>query len=197
MIRLGVFYCLESGLKNYVESFKLFFSSKCEISKYLNHSAHSTIYVFDVEANKLDDVIFEFEDLQKSLIRLSSHISKWSVFENDILTSLNTLCLEIELTNELKALQMSVVKSLYKFHLQNKNINFEGDLQFSNIKYGYPFVGDHWIPHITIGSLDIIPERLLDYSEGLLPFPKEIKINNLGLFKIEGDSHKLIKKIEF
>ena len=197
MIRLGVFYCLESGLKNDVESFKLFFSSKCEISKYLNHLAHSTIYVFDVEANKLNDVIFEFEDLQKSLIRLSSHISKWRVFENDILTSLNTLCLEIELTNELKDLQMSVVESLHKFHSQNKNINFEGDLQFSNIKYGYPFVGDHWIPHITIGSLDIIPERLLDYSEGLSPFPKEIKINNLGLFKIEGDSHKLIKKIEF
>ena len=37
MIKLGVFYCLEDGFKNDVESFKSFFSSKCEISKYLNH----------------------------------------------------------------------------------------------------------------------------------------------------------------
>ena len=197
MIRLGVFYCLESDLKREVDSIKTFFSSKNEISKYLNHLSHSTIYVFDIESNKINDVIFEFEDLQKSLIQLPSHINKWRVFENDILTSLNTLCLEIELTNEPKVLQMNTVEYLCKFHLQNKNINFEGDLKFSNNKYGYPFVGNHWIPHITIGSINISKEKLLNYTKGLLTFPKEIKINNLGLYKIEGDSHQLLKKIYF
>ena len=50
---------------------------------------------------------------------------------------------------------------------------------------------------ITIGSINISKEKLLNYTKGLLTFPKEIKINNLGLYKIEGDSHQLLKKIYF
>ena len=76
------------------------------------------------------------------------------------------------------------------------NLNLD-QYEHSKDKYGYPFIGNHWIPHITIGSMDINPEKLLEYSKKLLDLPKEITINNLGLFKIEGDSHQLIKKIEF
>mgnify|MGYP001187202248 CR=1 FL=1 len=48
MTKLGVFYCLGNDLKSDVEELKLFFNSKCKISKYLNHLAHSTIYVFEI-----------------------------------------------------------------------------------------------------------------------------------------------------
>ena len=121
MIKLGVFYCLEDGFKNDVESFKSFFSSKCEISKYLNHLPHSTLYVFNIDSNNLSDVILEFKEMQKSLNQFSAKIVKWKVFENDILTKLNTLSLEIELSNELKFLQMKVAGSLSKFHIKNYN----------------------------------------------------------------------------
>ena len=197
MIRLGIFYSLDDSLKNDIEAFKLFFSSKCKTSRYLTHIPHSTIYVFDVESNKIDKVTLEFENLQKSLCQFYSTIYQWKVFEKDIITGLNTLCLEIKLSNELKALQMNVVESIYKNHLKSKKSHFEGDFKLLNDKYGYPFIGNHWIPHITIGSMDINPEKLLEYSKKLLDLPKEITINNLGLFKIEGDSHQLIKKIEF
>tara|TARA_B100000795_G_C22680086_1_gene391440 strand:+ start:341 stop:934 length:594 start_codon:yes stop_codon:yes gene_type:complete len=197
MTKLGVFYCLGNDLKSDVEELKLFFNSKCKISKYLNHLAHSTIYVFEIDPKKLNDVSKKFESLQKSMVPVSSTIKNWRVFENDILTSLNTLCLEIELTNNLKDLQMNVVKSLFQFHSKNKKLNFEGDLQFSNEKYGYPFVGNHWIPHITVGSLNLDSKKITKYAEGLFKFSREITINNLCLFKIDGDSHQLIKKIGF
>jgi 2'-5' RNA ligase len=197
MIKLGVFYCLDSVLKNNVESIKSSFETKSRKNKYLNHLAHSTFYVFNIESKKMNEVIEKFESLQKVLSPISSQITKWRVFERDILTGLNTLCLEIENTNGLKLLQLNVVDSLCKFHSREKNIGFNGDLKFSNDKYGYPFVGDHWIPHITIGSLDIDKKKLTDFSEGMFNFPREIKINNLGLFKIETDSHYLIKRIEF
>ena len=111
--------------------------------------------------------------------------------------SLTLIEKDYKLSNELKALQMNVVESIYKNHLKSKKSHFEGDFKLLNDKYGYPFIGNHWIPHITIGSMDINPEKLLEYSKKLLDLPKEITINNLGLFKIEGDSHQLIKKIEF
>ena len=64
-------------------------------------------------------------------------------------------------------------------------------------KYGYPYVGKNWIPHITIGSLEIPSKKIFEYLEGLFNFSREITINKLGLFKINGDSHELLKKIEF
>ena len=197
MIKLGVFYCVESVLKNNVESIKSFFKTKSKESKYLNHFVHSTLYVFDIESKKINKVIEKFESLQKVLSPVSSQITKWRVFERDILTGLNTLCLEIEITKDLKLLQKNVVESLYKYHSKKMKNSFDGDLKSSNDKYGYPFVGDHWIPHITIGSLDIDKKKLTNFYKGIFDFPKEIKINNLGIFQIETDSHTLIKRIEF
>jgi len=197
MIKLGVFYCVDGVLKNDVQSIKSFFKTKSKGSKYLNHLVHSTLYVFEIESEKVNDVIEKFQSLQKVLSPVSAQINKWRVFENDILTNLNTLCLEIELSKDLFNLQMNIVNSLLEFHLKKTNTDFEGLLKKSYIQYGYPFVGEHWIPHITIGSLGIEKEKLTEFSEGMFNFPRGININNLGLFKIEGDSHSLIKRIEF
>ena len=197
MIKLAVFYCVDGVLRTNVESIKSFFNGVSEQNKYLNHLAHSTLYVFETEPEKINDVIEIFESLQKVILPVSSHITKWRVFERDILTGLNTLCLEIELTKGLKLLQKNVVQYLCKFYSRKMKNSFDGEFKSSNDKYGYPFVGDHWIPHITIGSLDISEKKITDFSKGMINFPIEIEINNLGLYQINTDSHTLIKRIEF
>lgn len=197
MIKLGVFYCPENNLIKEVESIKSFFKSRSLKSKYLDHLVHSTIYVFETEENKLNDVIKKFELLRNTLVPLSSQINNWRVFKNDVLTGLNTVCLEIELTKDLKLFQKNIVESLYKYNLKRNLSDFKGDLKFSNEKYGYPFVGDHWIPHITIGSLDIETYKILDITKDLFDFYRKIIFDNLCLYRIVEDSHILIKKIEF
>ena len=197
MIKLGVFYSPENDLSNNIEFIKTYFGSKSKINKYLDHLVHSSIYVFNTELIEINDIIKEFENLQNTLIPITSKITKWIVFGDDILTGLNTLCLEVELTNELKNLQYDIVNTLFKFHSNEFQNSFEGDLKISNDKYGYPFVGEHWIPHFTIGSMEIETKKILEDSDGLFQFPKDIVINNLSLYKIEGDSHSLIKKIRF
>ena len=197
MIKLGVFYCVDGILKNDVQSIKSFFKTKSKESKYLNHLVHSTLYVFEIESEKINDVIEKFQSLQEVLSPVFSEINKWRVFENDVLTNLNTLCLDIELSNDLFNLQMNVVNAFLGIHLKKPNTDFEGLLKESYNQFGYPFVGKHWIPHITIGSLDIEKKKLTEFSEEMINFPRAIKINNLGLFKIEADSHSLIKRIEF
>lgn len=197
MIKLGIFFRPEDNLIREIDSIKFFFKEKSGKNKYLDHIVHSTIYVIEIEACSLNDLIEEFEMLSDKLLPVSSQINKWRIFEDDILTSLNTLCLEIKLTKELKLLQKIVVSSLFKFHSRKMENDFEGEQKHSNNKYGYPYVGNHWIPHVTVGSLNIKPQKILDYSEGLFSFSRNISINNLCLYKIEKDSHELIKKIEF
>ena len=197
MIKLGVFYCPEYNLTREVESIKSFFKENSKINKYLNHLVHSTIYVFETEEINLDSLIEIFVSLRHDLTPVSTQINKWRIFEDDILTGLNTLCLEVELTKNLLLSQKTIVESLHKFiSIRNWN-NFKGDLKFSNEKYGYPFVGDHWIPHITIGSLDLKPDIILNDIKPLFYFPKKIKFNNLSMYIINGDSHTLIKTIQF
>ena len=197
MIKLGIFYCPEYGLVREVETIKSFFKEKSKKNKYLNHLVHSTIYVFETEEINLDSVIEIFELLRNDLTPLSIQINNWRVFEDDVLTGLNTLCLEVELTKNLILFQKKIVESLHKFiTIRNRN-NFKGDLKFSNEKYGYPYVGDHWIPHITIGSLDLKPGMILNDIKPFFDFPKKIKFNNLSIYSIDGDSHTLIKKKEF
>ena len=197
MIKLGVFYSPENDLRNNIEFIKTYFGSKSKINKYLDHLVHSSLYVFNTELIEINEIIKEFENLKITLIPITSKITKWIVFGDDILTGLNTLCLEVELTNELKNLQYNIVNTLFKFHSNEFQNSFEGDLKISNDKYGYPFVGEHWIPHFTIGSMEIETKKILEHSDGLFQFPKDIVINNLSLYKIEGDSHSLIKKIRF
>lgn len=197
MIKLGVFYSPENDLRNNIEFIKTYFGSKSKINKYLDHLVHSSIYVFNTELIEINEIIKEFENLQNTLNPITSKIKKWIVFGDDILTGLNTLCLEVELTNELKNLQYDIVNTLFKFHSNELQNSFEGNLKISNDKYGYPFVGEHWIPHFTIGSMEIETKKILEHSDGFFQFPKDIIINNLSLYKIEGDSHSLIKKIKF
>lgn len=197
MIKLGVFYCPENNLKNEIESVKSFFTAKSQINQYLDHLAHMTVYVFDIHPTKLPETIQKFENLQNILLPLSSEITNWKVFENDLLTNLNTLCLEIELTADLFQLQTNVVNDLQEFHTNKIKKTFDGVFKVSNDKYGYPFVGKHWIPHFTIGSMEIEVNKIIEFSTALFHFSKPFTINNLSLFKIEKDSHFLIKKIEF
>lgn len=197
MIKLGVFYCPEGELKNSIETIKSYFTSRSQTNKYLDHLVHTTIYVFDTDLIELNEIIREFETFQDKHHSQSIQIIKWRVFENDILTGLNTLCLEIELTNDLRLFQENIVNTLKKFHSYELNNTFKGEFKISYDKFGFPFVGEHWIPHLTIGSMDIESKKILEYTDGLFEFPQKIVINNLCLFKIEGDSHSLLKKIEF
>ena len=197
MIKLGVFYCVDGILKNDVQSIKSFFKTKSKESKYLNHLVHSTIYVFETDEINLDSLIETFGSLGNDLTPVSTKINKWRIFEDDVLTGLNTLCLEVELTKDLLFFQKKVVETLHKFISIRDWNNFKGDLKISNEKYGYPFVGEHWIPHFTVGSLELNPDIILNDIKHLFNFPKKIQFNNLSMYIIDGDSHSLIKSIQF
>ena len=168
---------------------------KSIFSQYFNHPPHITFYTFFINDYDLYNVKKEFYNLGKSQKTLSLRLHDWKIFENDILTGLNTLCLEIKLTNSLHAMQLNIVNKLLKFNLKIPNSTYVGGFNKSYIKYGYPFVGENWIPHITIGSMDIETLKIKNELKEINIFKDNIKIDNLSLFEIIDDNHKLVDKI--
>ena len=104
--------------------------------------------------------------------------------------------MDVEKSNDLMELQLAIGESLINLHYEN-NQNYNGLLESSNKRYGYPFIGSHWIPHITIGSIEMHVDKILENSNDLFIFPRELIVDNLSLYKIEGDKHDLLYKTTF
>jgi hypothetical protein len=196
MIKIGIFYIPNNKFQKEIILLKSFFNKIVEKQKYLDHMVHSSIYVCELEEKYLDIVIKRFVDLKKNNSNFSLEITNWIIFENDPLTNLNTLALKINYSDELKMLQTNIVSALSKYSLKNKNFNLEKNYLKSYKQYGFPFVGNQWIPHITIGSLDINRKEILAMCEKRISFPRRLTLDNLGIFKIDEDDHTLIQKFK-
>jgi hypothetical protein len=74
------------------------------------------------------------------------------------------------------------------------NNTWEGQYKESYDRYGFPFVGSHWVPHLTIASFKKEGKKLIDEIK-TTPINLDIKESggSLALFKILGDSHQLIQ----
>lgn len=197
MTKIGVLYECEETLNSNVLAIKQSFKKKNIKSYYLNHPVHISAYVFQTKNYSLKKIAKDFKLLKFKISPVLSKINNWKIFENDILTGLNTLCLEVELTNELLNLQDQIVSSLYKYSIKNNELELKAEFLKSYKKFGYPFVGKHWIPHITIGSFDLSLKEIELSKEKEFSFPKKIVFDNFSLFHIEGDTHTLLEKIKF
>ena len=191
-----MFLEVEKDLKNKVEKIKTFFLSKKKPHMYLDHPVHLSFYVFNAQEKDIKKICETLEKISLNTNPFKLSIKKWRVFDNDVLTLLNTLCLDVEKSDEIVKLQLDIGESLINLHCKN-NQNYNGLLDKANKRYGYPFIGPHWIPHITIGSIDMPVDEILENSNDLFIFPNELIVNNLNLYKIEGDIHELLYKTTF
>lgn len=194
MNKIGILYLCEDKLNKQVFKAKEKFQSKSIKSKYLNHPAHLSIYVFEPLSNDYNYLKNDFKLLKNNLTAVKVEIKNWIIFENDILTGFNTLCLEINKTKELLKMQLDLVNFLKNYAKKKSNSKFSGEFLESNNKYGYPFVGTHWIPHISIGSMDISMRELNKFTKNQINH-KNFVIDKIGLYEIIGDDHILIEKI--
>ena len=94
--------------------------------------------------------------------KIEIYIRSKKVFYNDPLVKLDTLVYEINKSKELIKIQKKIFETFKKFISKNKNEEFSNKLlNFNMNKYGYPFYGKIWIPHITLGSLELKKQRNL------------------------------------
>ena len=70
MNKIGVLYFCEDELKKEFIETKKNFQSKSTKSKYLNHPAHISIYVFEPKIDNYSNLIDDFKMMEKIIINL-------------------------------------------------------------------------------------------------------------------------------
>ena len=194
---IGIFIEPNKELKRYIDKWKKKINKKFIRTKLTSHP--STFYNLLCEFKKDKDVLKTLETILKTVNSFEISINKTLIFYDDELTGGDTMCLLINKNNKLFQIQKKITENLKFFIKKNSNSNRKftnKTLSTSVKKYGYPFVGKHWLPHFTIGSI----KNKRNSSEFKQFVEEKVKftnnINYISAWKIHGNKHILIKRFK-
>jgi broad specificity phosphatase PhoE len=188
--KYGIFWIPNEELYQYVEVWKNRFQKIEPDASFLNHPVHSTIFLFYAHEQDQSQFISKIKN-----VKIDFLVNTWKIFYNDLVTGGDTLSIGLVPNSLAFKFQLDLAESLLKFivkPISYKN-SWEGEYKKSYERYGFPFVGSHWIPHLTIASVKKEGKKLIDEIK-ITPINLNLKESggSLALFKILGDSHQLI-----
>ena len=187
LVKYGYFWVPGNEFQELVLSWK----KKAELvepdATYLYHPVHATLFLFYGEKQK------EIE--YTSLIKKDAPIFKsaeWLVFENDAVTGGDTLTIGLEKTLDWELLQLNFAETIKPFIIKPIEYpnEWSGPFKIAHQNYGFPFVGKHWLPHVSIASF-----KNKSFIQEAVDTPikiNEINCGELALFRIEGETHTRI-----
>jgi|688.fasta_scaffold04247_23 2'-5' RNA ligase len=163
---------------------------------YLNHPVHSTIFVFNSSLNA-ETISEYFGQVLANFKKIDVQTSGWQIFYNDILTHKHTITIGLVGNEALSNLQCFVADSLFSLSTEpiSYKVDWEGQYLTSYKKWGYPFVGNHWIPHLTIASVQS-ETSIQDIKNEQINIPETFVFSSIALFLIDGDQHTILHSID-
>jgi len=187
LVKYGYFWVPGNEFQELVFSWKKKAARIEPDATYLNHPVHATLFLFYGEKQKEVEYI--------TLIKKEVPIFKsaeWLVFENDAVTGGDTLTIGLEKTVDWELLQLDLAEALkpYILRLIEYPNEWSGPFKISHQNYGFPFVGKHWMPHVSIASF-----KNKTFIQEAVDTPikiNEINCGELALFRIEGETHTRI-----
>jgi len=194
--------CPEKRLKNLIQRQKDLIEAFAGNQEYLSDPPHLSLYLFN--SNNPPQIIKNLEDIPNSIKKIPIKINNLHVFYNDILTNGHTIAYGFDKQEAkiLKGLQLKVVDSINNLKetipfllRESKSYEKMSDIEKANTcKYGFPYIGDNWIPHITIASIKkskfekVFEELKTNQIQG------NFSLNSLNLYLIQNS--KLIKSFK-
>ena len=188
--KYGIFWIPNEELNQFVESWKNRFRKVEPDAIFLNHPVHSTIFLFNALEQDESKIISRIKN-----VKINFLVDSWKIFYNDLVTGGDTLSVGLAPNTLAFQFQHDLSESLLDFiktPIIYNNV-WEGKYKKSYDRYGFPFVGSHWIPHLTIASVKKEGKKLIDEIK-TIPINLNLKESSgsLALFKILGDNHQLI-----
>ena len=197
-MKVALILKIDKKSENLIFSWKKKFKQRYKNILYLDDKPHVTLISTNIKKDKKK--LLSFNKILFEKKKFKSKIIKSSVFWNDLLTNGSTFYFLISKSKKLLNLQkifsnhivdnFDLIKSRKKLKL-NKIENK------SYIKYGFPYVGLNWIPHLTIGS---VLDKKLDhkFSNKFFSFKKKHSVIFIELVICEVINNKLreIQKIK-
>ena len=189
--KYGIFWIPNEELNQYVESWKNRFRKIEPDAFFLNHPVHSTIFLFNAHEQDQSKIISRIKN-----VKIDFLVNSWKIFYTDLVSGGDTLSVGLVPNSLAFEFQQELAESLLDFippPFFYNNI-WEGKYKESYARYGFPFVGSHWIPHLTIASVKKEGKNLIeDIKKTTINLNQKESGGHLALFKILGDSHQLIQ----
>ena len=164
---------------------------------YANHPPHLTL--INLDSTDESEAIKKLSGFSKKLGSIKIEVNSRNVFLNDVFTGGDTIYFGLKRSNSLMKLQILIADALVPIKKNIKlNNSFKNDslLFRSNKKYGFPYVGDHWIPHFTVASLTDNKRKKNLKNFLSLPASFDFKINRFSIWRINQDVHTKLKTIK-
>jgi len=198
MPKVAIFLEPNKALRELILDSKAFIQTNYADSPYCSHPPHCTLIHGD------------FGDPQIWLPALYEKLSNiqpfevspkcWNVFYSDSFTNGDTIVIDLTRPKCIYELQLEIAQTLapHKNFFPEANLpKLNNDAITSFRKYGFPFVGPHWIPHMTIASITD-KQNKTGYQLLNTPIPTTpMIISEVSIWNVDGDSHTMIKRIKF
>jgi 2'-5' RNA ligase len=158
---------------------------------YGSHPPHMTLIFTHLKSIDQVDRVLKKETL--SIEPLQIQFDQTLVFESDPMTSGgHTLAYRCQSHPRLMELQKRLAFAIepYIHHTTAPEIHFDHpDMNESFTRFKFPFIGSHWIPHMTVASpkLSIDHPYIKNFKEQNVNYSETVQ--GISLWKIEGDHH--------
>ena len=164
---------------------------------YTSHPPHLTVFKF--ESRHKNKLLIEFSKFSKKLNAFNLEVDKKNIFWNDPITKKNTIFFKVKKSEDISNMQSKLANSLSRYKLNKKattEIASNETMLNSYKKFGFPFVGDHWIPHFSVSSLNLKRGSKFYKSFMIDCVKHSFKVETISIWEINGNKHKKIKEIQ-
>lgn len=167
--------------------------------QYLDDPPHVTIYVGDFKPKFNWE--YSFAKIIDSINNVSVRVNGWHKFTSDPITKKDTLVCSIEPSDQLKSVQSTVIEFLSKYKspvlaARYKSVynNLQKAYQENLDKYGFPFVGNVWKPHIGIASFSHEAfDKVWMHIKDKCPVGS-YKIASINLFSVDTEDNIVLER---
>jgi 2'-5' RNA ligase len=193
---LAIFLLPNKSLKKEIIQWKNLVKKAYSSSPYCDHPPHSTIINADIK-NKVN-AIHDIKNSVTGFKQFEITIDHNSVFLNDTMTGGHTLYFGIKKNEFLFSLQKAIANCIKKYKIDT-NLEAHGHsdiiIKRSFKKYGFPYVGSHWLPHFSVAS--VITNEDDELIKNFLKENYKIKfiINEFSIWNVNGEKHTKIETV--
>jgi 2'-5' RNA ligase len=167
---------------------------------YIEHPPHATLLFCHFK--NIERVIFNLNRICDSVSYFEICSQQTQVFFDDASTGGgHTLAYKIFPSLNLMQLQQSCAESVESFVMHGNEslvsgLNIE-PFQSSFRRFGFPFVGHHWIPHMTIASIKVKSDNAEMTSFQSQSFFFTQILDHISLWRVNGECHEKIQDFYF
>jgi len=191
-IKYGVLWIPSNPVIDIIQSWKDLVRTVEPDTIYLNHPVHCTFFLLIADIQDEKHIITKFEHCCNSLSKFSIEFGQWYIFKSDAATGGDTITLAIKPTDALFQSQEKIAFALIPY--KKKSVNYpntwKGVYQEAHEQWGFPFVGKHWLPHISIASVSEKGKEIVAEITNSKSIPKSDFLTNLSLFRIIDQTHE-------